>query len=204
MIEDGAAVRELGREDVSEVVDLLCESFFDYPVMRFVLGGGEGYEKRLETLVHFFVMARVLRGEVMLGIGDPGTLSAAALVSRPSGSASPPELADLREKVWAELGTSARSRYEAFGAACAAFDVDVPHIHLNMLGVRGRAQGGGLGGRLIQYVHAMSGADPESEGVSLTTEDEANVSLYEHSGYRVVGSTTVAPELKTWGFFRPD
>ena len=205
MAEVDRKVVELGEDDVGEVVDVLCESFSDYPTMRFVLGPDSAhYEKQLRTLVHFFVMARVLRGELLLGIGADAGLNAAALVSRPDGSEAPPELGYLREKVWAELGTSARGRYEAFGDACSPFQVPVPHIHLNMIGVRRRAQGEGLGRLLIEHVHLLSRDDPESEGVTLTTEDSANVSLYEYLGYRVVGKAVVAPELTTWGFFRPD
>jgi GNAT superfamily N-acetyltransferase len=205
MGEVGRKVVELGEDDVREVVGVLCESFFDYPTMRFVLGPDpRRYENQLQTLVHFFVMARVLRGEILLGIESDEGLSAAALVSRPTGPEAPPELGDLREKVWAELGTSARGRYEAFGAACAPFQVAAPHIHLNMVGVCRRAQGQGLGRLLIEYVHVLSYEDSESEGVTLTTEDPTNVPLYEYLGYQVVGRAVVAPELRTWGFFRPD
>lgn len=82
--------------------------------------------------------------------------------------------------------------------------VDVPHLHLNMVGVRQRARGQGLGRMLIEQVHLLSRKDAESKGVTLNTEDANNVSLYEHLGYKLVGHTTVAPELETWGFFRPD
>lgn len=205
MSELGRKVVELGEDDVGEVVGVLCDSFFDYPAMRFVLGPApRHYESQLQTLVHFFVMARVLRGEVLLGIGDDKGLAAAALVSRPTGPEAPPELGHLREKVWAELGTSARDRYQAFGAATAPFQVDAPHLHLNMIGVRRRAQGEGLGRWLIEHVQVLSHDDSESEGVTLTTEDPANVSLYQYLGYELVGKAVVAPELTTWGFFRPD
>ncbi len=205
MGEVGGNAVELGEEGVGEVVGVLCESFFDYPAMRFVLRPAlRHYQNQLQTLIHFFVMARVLRKEVLLGIGDDKGLAAAALVSRPKGPEAPPELGHLREKVWAELGASARGRYEAFGAASAPFQVAVPHIHLNMIGVRRRAQGEGHGRRLIEHVHLLSLDDAESEGVTLTTEDPANVSLYEYLGYQVVGKAVVAPELTTWSFFRPD
>ena len=205
MTEGSDAVLTLCEHDVPEVVDILCESFFDYPVMQFVVGRDEkDYEVRLRKLIHFFVMARVLRGEVLLGIGDPNGLGGAALVSRPTEAEAPPELSKLSENVWSELGASARARYEAFGAACAPFEVETPHIHLNMIGVRREAQGTGLGRRLIEHVHLSSRQDSMSEGVTLTTEVEANVPLYRHFGYEIVGHTTVAPELRTWGFFRAD
>jgi len=197
-------VRQLGAEEVPDVVDVICESFFDYPIMRFVLGESNDYDRRLRALIRFFVMARILRREVLLGIGDPGKLSGAALVSYPERSESPAELAQLRDEVWTELGDSSRQRYEAFGVACATFDLDVPHIHLNMLGVRRKSQGTGGGRRLIDHVHVMSREDPASTGVTLTTEDEANVALYEHLGYEIVGQAVIVPGLKTWGFFRRD
>jgi hypothetical protein len=86
-------------------------------------------------------MARVFREETLLGIGDRPHLEAAALVSRPSRRATPTALGDLRALVWAELGTAARARYDAFGVACAQFQIAVPHLHLNMIGVRRQAQG---------------------------------------------------------------
>jgi ribosomal protein S18 acetylase RimI-like enzyme len=113
-------------------------------------------------------------------------------------------LSDLREQVWADLGSSARARYETFGAASAQFQVDVPHIHLSMIGVRRRARGVGLGRSLIEHVHRLSRNDIESEGVTLNTEKAVNVSLYEHFGYKLVSHATVAPGLETWSFFRPD
>ena len=198
-------VRDLFADDVPEVVDVLCESFFDYPVMRFVVGAGEtDYRSRLTTLVHFFVMARVLRDESLLGISGPVGLRAAALVSRPGPGDNPPELVSIRKRVWATLGEAAQARYEAFGAASAPFEVDSPHIHLNMIGVRHEAQGEGLGRLLIEHVHKMSTGDPASTGVTLTTENPANIALYEHFGYTLVGTTSVSPELTTWGFFRAD
>ena len=201
----GESVLHLGEKDVSEVVDVLCEAFADYPVMRFVLGPRRArYSEHLERLIHFFVMARVHRQEFLLGVADRGTLQGAALVSRPAGSESPPELSVLREDLWGELGSSARARYEAFGAALARVSVAAPHIHLNMIGVRSAAHGKGHGRRLLEHVHALSHEDPASSGVTLNTEDEANVPLYERFGYELVGQVEVAPGLTSWGFFRPD
>jgi ribosomal protein S18 acetylase RimI-like enzyme len=157
-------------------------------------------------LVHFFVMARVFRGEVLLGISSDSHegLIGTALVSRPGGAHVPSEFLRLRDEVWTELGSDARDRYGAFSAACAPFQIEAPHLHLNMIGVRNVAQGTGVGRRLIDSVHELSRTDPRSVGVSLTTENPANVALYRHCGYEVVGEALVAPELTTWGFFRPD
>jgi len=197
-------VRVLGAEDATEVVDVLCESFVDYPVMRFVIGPEPDFERRLHTLITFFVMARVYKKEVLLGVGQSDTLHAAAMVSYPGAGGSPPELEALRDRTWASLGPDARTRYEAFGTACAAFEIDQPHLHLNMIGVRASRQGLGLGRVLMDAVHSLSARDPLSAGVSLTTEVEGNVPLYLHFGYDLLGTAAVASTLTTWGFFRPD
>ncbi len=197
------AVRRLHPREADEVVDVLHEAFFDYPVMRFVLAESGAYDRELRALISFFVAARVHRDEVLLGIDDGDGLSAVALVSYP-GRKAPAAVAADRERLWAELGSEARLRYESFGAACAPLEVDAPHIHLHMIGVRDRSRGRGLGRALLESVHDLSARDPVSTGVTLTTELPANVPLYEHFGYELVGSAAVEGELTTWGFFRPD
>lgn len=190
---------------VPEVVDVIHESFYDYPVMRFVLGGaGADYGSRVRTLVNFFVMARVFRDEVLLGVNGDGGLIGAALISRPGGPDPDPAFYELRDHVWAELGQEPRERYSAFGSACAPFQPREPHLHLNMIGVRRSWQGKGISRLLIEQVHERSRRDPGSAGVSLTTENPRNVSLYRHYGYDLVGESVVGPGLTTWGFYRRD
>lgn len=199
-------VQRLDPTAVPRVLDVLCESFRDYPVMRYVLGPASAdYERRLRTLIHLFVMARVFRDEILMGVpAGRVDLQGVALVSRPGGLPPPPEFHELRAEVWNELGTDAEARYADFIAACAPFQVDTPHLHLNMIGVRRAAQGTGVGRDLLEAVHDLSARDPYAHGVSLTTENPRNVPLYRHFGYDVVGRTDVGPGLTTWGFYRPD
>ncbi len=108
-----------------------------------------------------------------------------------------------RERLWKNLGPSARRRYEALSRACAPIFAGIPHIHLNMIGVLQSKQGSGLGGMLLQRVHTLSRETHGSRGVSLTTETLENVRLYKRFGYEVIAHARVAPELETWGMFRP-
>jgi hypothetical protein len=137
-------ILELHGERAPDVVDVLSEAFFDYPVMRFVIGPNQNdYEACLRRLVGLFVMARVLREEHLLGIPGTAGLDAAAIVSRPGGGPAPDAFRPLAEEVWNDLGAAARARYEAFGKACAPFQIEEPHLHLNMIGTRRRAKGAG-------------------------------------------------------------
>jgi GNAT superfamily N-acetyltransferase len=204
-IRDASPVSRLSEAQVSQAVNVLCDAFHDYPVMRYVIGpAGDDYDRRLHTLIIFFVMARVWRDEPILGISNGSALVATAILTRPGKQQPPAELAQLRETVWRELGDAARSRYEAFGEATRKFDISQPHYHLNMIGVRRSHHGKGLSRQLLDAVHAMSRNDPVSHGVTLTTEDFRNVSIYEHFGYEGVGHVRIDAKLETWGFFRPN
>ncbi|GMV07984.1 MAG: hypothetical protein AMXMBFR53_42590 [Gemmatimonadota bacterium] len=196
------AVRRLDPRDAHRVVDVLCDAFRAYPVMRFVLGTGDpdgGH--RLHRLVTLFVSARALRGEPLLGVEEEGGLVAAATLSRPGLSETPAEWLALREVVWAELGADARARYDACVQVWQSLHFPEPHLHVNMIGVAPARRGRGLARVLLEHAHGISRGTPGSTGVSLTTEDERNVAFYRHMGYEVVGHGRVAPELETWGLF---
>ncbi len=197
-------VERLGASDADGVTEVLTESFRDYPVMRHVISAHPDYDARLQALVRFFVAVREHRDEILLGIRDGRALVAAALVSYPHRGPSPAAVEPIRDATWARLGADARARYERFGAATAPLIADDPHLHLNMIGVRRAAQGTGLGGRLLDAVHALSAADETSSGVSLTTEHEPNVALYRRHGYELVGTATVDDAFTTWSMFRSD
>ena len=193
------------RDETPAVVAVLCDAFSDYPVMRHVLADSEGdYADNLNTLIGFFVGARVWRGEPVIGIEESGTLTATAILTPPGQRQPPRELLEQRERVWRQLGPEARARYEYLGNVWPKVGVTEPNLHLNMIGIRRDRAGRGLGRALLDAIHAMSERDPDSTGVSLTTETAANVPFYEHCGYDTVGHEQIVDGLETWGFFRPD
>ena len=114
-------VSRLGASDVPAIVAVLGDAFFDYPVMRFVLGPAEPYGTRLARLVELFVRSRALRHDPLLGIRDGGALVGAATLTVPESPAAPPDFVALRDGVWAELGADARARYDAYVDATEPF-----------------------------------------------------------------------------------
>lgn len=201
-------VTPLAFDHLVEIVSVLADAFHDYPVMRYVLGpdardSGAPYPVRLHRLVQLFASGRAYRQDPMLGLRDDGgALIGAAVMTQPKPSPPPPAFVALRESIWAELGAAPRSRYDTYAAAADLFAAVGPHHHLNMIGVRRAYQGLGKGGELLAAVHDLATADPDSAGVSLTTERSQNVVLYERFGYRVVGHVRVAHGFETWGMFR--
>ena len=198
-------VEPIGPDRADEIVAVLCDAFHDYPVMRHVLGTTpDDYGVRLRTLIGLFVAARMLRKEPAIGIADGGSLLAVATTTPPGHRDAPRAFLDLREQTWATLGDGPRERYERLGELWQHVAVTEPNLHLNMIGVCGSHTGSGLGRRLLDAVHELSHQDAESTGVSLTTEHKANVPLYEHFGYHIVGHVRIADGLESWGFFRPN
>jgi ribosomal protein S18 acetylase RimI-like enzyme len=194
----------LAPESAKQIIDVFSDAFFDYPVMRFVLGDSSAdYKGRLDLLNRLFVMGRTLRDEPLLGIVDDGILIGAATMSYPDKQANiPAAFEQVRETIWSELGSEARSRHELCVAAWAPLAIDVPHLHLNMVGVRRAMHGSKLGRKLLDEVQDISRQMPGSQGVSLTTELPRNVELYQHIGYEVTGHVRVTPDMETWALFR--
>jgi GNAT superfamily N-acetyltransferase len=224
-------VERLGRAELDGVVAALCEAFLRYPAMRFILAAPASAEyQTLDPLMRFFVLARLLRGEPVLGIragsaaapqravggwaptrgtadvvgdargGGAGTLAAVALVSEPDRPGGPAELASLREALWARLGPEARERYELYGRAAQSLIGDLPRLHLNLLGVRAAYRGRGLARLLVEQVLVV--ARQRGRGVSLTTEDPGNLALYARLGFELLGDAAIAPGLRTWALYR--
>jgi ribosomal protein S18 acetylase RimI-like enzyme len=192
-----------GQARADEVIGVLCDGFADYSIMRYVLGEEGDYPARLRTLIGFFAGNRFLRNDAIIGASVDGELRGVALCSLPD-RVSPPEMDQLRERTWAALGPAARARYDRCVEVWTPLGVAVPNVHLNMIAVPPRFQGQGLGRALLDAVHALSLERDDSRGVTLTTEVEANVALYRHVGYEVMGRGTIAPGLETWGRYRAD
>ncbi len=197
-------VVQIPEKDIDLVVDTFCDAFSEYPVMKYVLGDTDNYDAKYRKLIHFFVLNRVLKKEYMFGVFDQGDIKAVATVSLPFKYVDVPELEIARKQIWQELGEEARTRYEQFGTVCSQFDIDEPHIHLNMLGVKKEAQGLGQGRILLEYVHHFSTQIDESQGVTLSTEMAKNVPFYEYFGYKLLGKASVDSVFTTWNFYRPN
>ena len=191
----------LDASDTSAVVDVLSEAFFDYPVMRYVLGPEPDYARRLDSLVSMFVAARALAADVMFGIHDANGLIAAVTTSNPAVAAHP-DFAAVRHAVWQQLGTAAEQRYDLCVQAWQSIALPVPQLHVNMIGVRDAYRGKGLSRLLLDEVNELGAQASTAAGISLTTEQPRNVELYRHLGYQVVGEKRIADTLHTWSMFR--
>jgi ribosomal protein S18 acetylase RimI-like enzyme len=83
-------------------------------------------------------------------------------------------------------------RLEAFSAQVDAYHekhLPTPHCYLFFIGVDPRSQGQGYGGMLIRPM--LEWLDEKGMACYLNTQNEANIGLYEHFGFRVVEQVTL-------------
>lgn len=189
---------------MGDVVDVLADAFRDYPVMRWVVGPDGDVPARVRRVIELFVSRRVMRGGPMFGVFDADRLVGTAILTLPVEPEPPSGITALADAAWRDLGEAARARYQVYADTTSPFFSGVGlHHHLNMIGIRASHAGRGLARPLLEAVHEMAHADPQSAGVSLTTELARNVTLYEHFGYGVIAHNEVGQALETWGLFRP-
>ena len=199
---DAMPVDVLSVRHFEDILDVFCDAFTGYPVMRYVLGPGGDDNARLRKLIGFFVLRRVRLAGPLYGVrADDGALAGVATVTIPSEPEMPPDLITERDRLFADLGADCGARHEAYAAAAKLFGTVGPHHHLNMLGVRHAFHGHGYARPLLDAVFLLAQAHAQSNGVSLTTETPANVKLYEHFGFEVVGEARLA-DFTTWGLFK--
>ena len=190
-------------EDAREVVvDVLCHSFREYPVMRFVLGPDGDHEERLRSLIEFFTDVRFAMEWPVLGVVVGEEVVAVALVNEPHDKTFLERFQEGLDRVKAQLGEAAFHRLGRFEGAAEVNESRELHYFVGMLGVLPEEQGRGYARLLLEYVRRLS-EDAGCAGVALSTEDPANVPFYEYMGFEVVGQGSV-DGLSTWAMWWPN
>ena len=197
-----APIEHIAQEEREHVVDVLCESFREYPVMQFVLGPEEGQEARLRSLIGFFTDVRFAMEWPVLGVREGDRLVAAALVNEPHDRSFLQRFEEGIAWVKHELGEAAFTRLERFEKAAEVNEPDQSHYFVGMLGVVPDEQGRGHARRLLEHVRRLS-AEAGCAGVALSTEDPENIPFYEHMGFEIVGKAMV-DDLSTWSLWWPN
>jgi len=184
---------------------VLTESFFNYPTMRYILkGAGASYPSHLRRVVMYLAKARVETEEQTLAVdvGDPAVMAAAALVDPPAWSF--PTSASAISELIDEIGSEAVRRLGIFEEVTRPLRPEGGFYYLGMVGVVSAFRGRGYSRLLMDRVIEQSEGDPESEGVLLTTEYDANVALYESMGFGTLGEARLPDDrLRSRTMFRP-
>lgn len=165
--------------------ELLAAAFARDPLFVALAGPADAPASagRREAFAGFVLaMNRILGGRPR-GAFRAGVLVGVALVEPPASSRWRAVLAALRfVPVGLQLGRRASALVNRYWLVTREAAPRERHHYLALLGVDPRAQGQGVGKRLL--LDALARAQAEgSEVVALDTENPANVALYEHLGF---------------------
>ena len=183
--------RKASAVDLPDVADTLALSFYDDPVVMWLIEDGT---RRRELLPGFFgAVARSYLAYDELYAVDEG-VSAAVWA--------PPEAED-DEELPAVLGEVveeyAERLFEVFGIMEEKHPVE-PHHYLFLLGTRPEWQGRGLGSSLMAPVLEM--CDRDSVPAYLEATCERNKQLYLRHGFEVTGEIPLPDGPTMWPMWR--
>lgn len=196
------AVTDTPRERLEEAVEALALAFEDYPLMRHFFEGREGeYPRLLREFMRFSCEVRLHLGMPLLASVNGGRLAGVAGLTTPEVGSWPGELTRMHEALRGSIGPLAAERLDTYSKLVEQYEPNEPHYYLGLLGVRPEEQGRGHARALLDRLHELSQAHPESSGVYLDTEHPANVPLYERFGYRVVGHRRLGA-VEAWCMWR--
>ena len=184
-----------------EALDVLCDAFHEYPVMRYVLAdSGPDYDGALRALIDLFCQARLTHGLSLYGIRHEGPLVAVSVTSDPIERPTPPQLQETAERLIERIGQEAWDRLGRYEDACKAGAPGQPSHYLGMLGIVSSHQRQGFGKALVASTKELARCSADSRGILLNTETEKNIPYYEKLGFRVVGEAD-ADHVHTWSMF---
>jgi ribosomal protein S18 acetylase RimI-like enzyme len=195
-----APVVTLPAEALPEAASVLAQAFSGDPLMRLFFGDrGVAYQYALHMFFSFILERRLARGALPLGCMAGARVIGLASISDPA----PALPASGAEALPAFLGPRAAGRLDRYDLLVERYRPELPHIYLGALGVHPRARARGFGRALLGAVARRSEDDPIAAGVYLDTANPANVALYKHFGYRVVGHGRL-DDVELWCMFRPN
>jgi len=195
------AVRELGRDRLSDAIAILSRGMRDNPLHVSALG----YDTRTRAhrLNRMFALAlpMILKKGVLLGAFVDNTLVGVAGMV-PPGRCQPTliENITLLPRMIPAIGFRAFARAGRWLATWGTHDLAEPHWHLGPVAVDAPFQGQGIGTALMEEYCAR--LDHLAAVGYLETDKAKNVAFYEKFGFRTVGEAPVL-ETPNWFMRRP-
>jgi GNAT superfamily N-acetyltransferase len=194
----------LGRDRRQEAVSVLVPAFLDDPLFEFIMGRKP--DAADPCIQDFFAFSCEVRYDLdwpLLGVEQNGRLVGVAGIDEPGHKDWPDSLTQTYFSLSKCIGPQATARLEEYAVKPDQHRPNAPHFYLGVIGVHPAHQGKGLSRILMDDIHARSESHAESTGVALDTTKSANVSYYEHFGYRTTGVDDVGGVTVTT-MFRPN
>jgi ribosomal protein S18 acetylase RimI-like enzyme len=193
----------LTKSDMARSTEVLIDAFWDDPLNLYFIPEGENRRKLLSEYIQFRLKFAFKYGEVYSTSTDFEGIAAWF----------PPGMSDMTNfrllrtgglNLVRRLGMDTVSRMSRIGSHTAGLrkqHLPEPHWHLFPIAVHPKHQGKGFASALMRPM--LERIQNESLPCFLETQNEKNVSLYEHFGFEVIFKETFPEvELSNWGMVR--
>jgi GNAT superfamily N-acetyltransferase len=189
-------------QDAASAVACITRAFDADPLMAaFFPGAAVDRAARITAFMSVIFGARLAIRAPCLVARDDGRIVGVAMGNAPDTPEWPAPI-KARWDAFAAAVPGLEQAFEAYDRATAPFVLAARHHYLGVLAVDPDAQGGGLGGRLVEAFCARADRDPDSAGVMLDTAAPANLHWYSRFGFTLRGSGPVGTAT-VWTLFRP-
>ncbi len=172
---------KLKKEDIKKAVNVFVNAYSDDPMMEKFMKEEDKRRAQFEIMLRFcmkygnvFASSDNIEGVMAIVPHDKGDMTTWRIL-RSGGFFIGLKLASLRKIMEASS--------KAIEEAKKDLDID-PYIFLFIMAVSQEFQGKGFGGKFLRAVIEKS--EIERKPIYLETQNEKNVSLYEHFGFHVV------------------
>jgi ribosomal protein S18 acetylase RimI-like enzyme len=186
MAEPAGALIRLDQKDIKQAAAMLARAFFSDPKMTHLIPEVSARTDRSRYLFEFELRYGLIYGEVYA----TSPVCEGVIVWLPSEKSAITLWRAFRAggfRLRNQLGPEAMDRLMAFSGCVDELHnkhLPGPHTYLFFVGVDPAYQGKGYAGRLIRPM--LERLDEKQMPCYLNTQNEKNVSLYEHFGFRVI------------------
>lgn len=190
-------VRAGTKDDVGNLVEILCDSFADDPMLNWVIPRRELYADYFALLVREVYLPRGL-----VHVDRHSRATALWLPPEQRLERAPlPALLRLGLRLLASEGLEPLWRLRQQGRVYARHLPREPHYYLQFIGCRRDSQGRGIGTTVLE--HGTAVCDAHGMPAYLESSHARNVPLYERLGFEVRAQEALAPGGPTvWFMWR--
>ena len=203
MITDLNNLVRLSKSQIKPAADVLARALLDDPLYAYFFPNASGRRKKLPYVFKFPVRHGVLYGEVYAT--SPNLEG--VIIWLPSESAAISTWRMLRYGAFSMMLTMGigpmvrMMRYMEYADAMHKRQAPFKHWYLQLIGVDPVLQGKGYAGTLLRAMFTR--IDKEHLPCYLETQNEKNVSIYQHHGFKVVEEFTVpSTDFSNWAMLR--
>ena len=195
----GIDVRELKREDIPRLSEVLAQAFSTDPVLNWAMRPGEGRIGALRLMFRRGIERNLRYGEET----TTTDLNACAIWAPPEALKEPHNPLDVILTLPQLIGYSGFCRLRRmiiFFNACEEMRPKEPHHYLDFVGVHPDRQGQGYASALLSYT--LTRLDAEGTPAYLESSNPRNNPLYQRHGFKITDEIHLPDGPTLWCMWR--